>query len=254
MEHAKRRVRAVILAAGDGKRMKSTTPKVLSLLRGKPLVGHVLDHVEEAGVFSLEPVVVVCANHRLVQDSVKDRAVYAIQELQLGTGHAVAAAEPVLKESADHVAVVYGDMPFLSAASLRRLVERHLERDNTVTLLTVIVPHFEGSLAPFQSFGRIVRRSADGHIARIVEYRDATEEEKKIREVNPSYFCFRASWLWPHVKTLKNENAQGEYYLVDLLKMAIDEGEKISSIPIEPKEALGVNTQEDLILAESLIA
>lgn len=242
----------IILAAGDGKRMKSTIPKVLSPLHGKPLVAHVVDHVEESGC-SGKPVVVVCANHTQVQDHLGNRATYVIQEKQLGTGHATSMAESVLKEHVAHVVVLYGDMPFLSAESINRLIERHVERNNTVTLMTVTVPNFEGKFVPFYSFGRIVRRSADGHIARIVEAKDASEEEKAITELNPSYFCFKAEWLWKNLRNLKNDNVQREYYLVDLVKVAIEDDERVSSISIDPKEALGVNTQEDLRLAHEVL-
>lgn len=241
----------VILAAGDGKRMKSPTPKVLVPLHGKALVEHVVEHAEESGCCE-KPVVIVCANHTMVQEYLGDRVTYVIQEKQLGTGHAVAAAQSALHGRGDHVIVLYGDMPFLKPESIRRLAERHCERGNTVTLMTTTVPNFDGTRRCFDSFGRIVRDASTGHVARIVERKDATEEEAEIRELNPSYFCFKADWLWRHVNKLQNNNAQGEYYLVDLVKMAIDAGEKISSIDIDPTEAMGVNTLEDLEAAHSV--
>lgn len=241
----------VILAAGDGSRMKSNTPKVMSLLHNKPLVAHVMDNVEAAECAS-KTAVVVCKNHTLVQDCLGDRAVYPVQKEQLGTGHAAAAAQSVLENNVDHVMVLYGDMPFLTPASIQRLAQEHVEKKNKLTLMTVTVPHFDEPYEGFYHFGRIIRGEHDGQIERIVERKDATEEERTIRELNPSYFCFHAEWLWDHVTKLKNNNVQQEYYLTDLLQMAIDEGERISSIPVDPKEAVGVNTKEDLLTAHTI--
>jgi bifunctional UDP-N-acetylglucosamine pyrophosphorylase / glucosamine-1-phosphate N-acetyltransferase len=245
------RIGVVILAAGDGTRMKSAVPKVMHELHGKPLVQHVVDNVNSSNCCE-KPTVVVCSNHTLVQDSIGDDANYVIQEKQLGTGHAVAQAESLLKGKVDHVVVLYGDMPFLTGESIHRLVERHVERDNTITLMTFTVENFEGENKPFVGFSRVIRRDGDGHIAKDVQVKDASEDELNIKELNPCYLCFNAEWLWKHVGGLNTNNAQGEYYLTDLLRKAIDEGEKISSVTIEPKEAVGINTQDDLQVAASL--
>lgn len=246
-------VGVVILAAGHGTRMKSSTPKVMHFLHGKPLVAHVVEKVEQSGICE-KPVIVVSGDHSLVQDFLGDRALYAIQAKQLGTGHATACAEEVLGTTFQHVIVLYGDMPFISPASIRRLAERHLERDNTVTLMTITVPNFEGEYSPFYTFGRIIRSTEDGHITKIVEKKDCAKEELQIRELNASYFCFKASWLWDTLKKLDNNNAQKEFYLTDLIKIAIEDGEKISSIDIEPKETLGVNSPEDLVVAHDVVS
>lgn len=238
----------IILAAGEGKRMKSNMPKVMHTLSGAPLIEHAVRAVEASGVCQ-KPVVVISRKHTAVSDYLGDRAAYAVQEEQLGTGHAVASAEHLLIGTAEHVAVVYGDMPFLSPRSLRKLVERHRERKNTLTLMTVTVPNFSGEFAPFDSFGRIVR-GANGHVRNIVEKNDCTPAEAAIPELNPAYYCFASAWLWAHVKQLENKNAQREYYLTDLVRMAIDEGARVSSISIDPSEAMGVNTLEDLRNAE----
>ena len=241
----------VILAAGHGTRMKSDIPKVMHQLGDKPLVAHVVDHAVESGCCE-KPVVVVCKDHNQVQDYLGERAVYALQDKQLGTGHATLSAESLLRGQVDHVVVLYGDMPFVSADSISRLVERHLERDNTITLMTVTVSNFEDIYAPFYRFGRVLRREEDGHISGIVEFKDCEEDQKEIKEVNPSYFCFKAKWMWNNLKKIKNDNSQEEYYLPDLLKMAIDAGESISSIDIDPREARGINTKEDLEIAREV--
>ncbi len=243
------KVGVVILAAGDGKRMKSSLPKMMHELNQKPLVEHVVQHVEEVGIG--KPLIVVSAKHTMVQDHLGDRAQYVVQSEQLGTGHAASMAETILTDRVSHVVFLNGDMPFVSAESIKRLLARHIERKNTITMMTVTVPHFENENQAFVGFGRIVR-GVNGHIARIVEKKDATEDELGILELNPSVWCFEASWLWKSLKNLKNENSQKEYYLTDLIGMGIDEGVQISSISIEPKEAIGINTAEDLQTARSL--
>lgn len=238
----------VILAAGKGTRMKSDLPKVMHLLNDRPLIDYVVSSVEKNGDRVL---VVKSSDSDLVSDYLQDRVEYVVQSEILGTGHAVMMAENLINGSVDHVIVLYGDMPFITTESVNKLKAKHLEKDNTITLMTVNLPDFEDWRECFYSFGRIIRRE-DGHIARIVEKKDASEEELKIKEVNPSYFCFKASWLWDNLKKLKIDNAQSEYYLTDLLKMAIDSEENISSINIDPKEALGINSQNDLDKAKSL--
>ncbi|MDP6772485.1 MAG: hypothetical protein QF704_17390, partial [Anaerolineales bacterium] len=155
---------------------------------------------------------------------------------------------------ADHVVVLYGDMPFVQPQSIASLVDTHKERGNSVTLMTITVPHFENEFSSFAGFSRIIRDKTTGHIVRDVQAKDCTKEELEIHEVNPCYFCFNAPWLWNHIDQLNNNNAQEEYYLTDLLHMAIDSGEPISSISIEPQEARGVNTKEDLALAKQVLS
>ncbi len=243
------KVGVVILAAGDGKRMKSNLPKMMHELNGKPLVEHVIMHVEESGLS--KPIVVVSAKHTMVQDHLRDRALYVVQKEQLGTGHAASMAESMLKDSVQHVIFLNGDMPFVSGDSIKRLVERHVERKNTITMMTVTVPNFLGEYQAFGGFGRVIR-GKNGHIVRIIENKDASLEERNIHELNPSVWCFEASWLWKSLKNIKNENVQKEYYLTDLIGMGIEEDVKISSISIEPKEAIGINTAEDLEIAKGL--
>ena len=241
-------VRVVILAAGDGKRMQSDLPKALHLLHGVPLIEHVVSAVEKAGL--PRPIVVVSSKHTKVQDYLAERADYVIQTEQLGTGHAVLMAEEILKDC-ENVVVLYVDMPFIRASTLLRLIERHREKNNTVTLMTTTVPNFSGVYLPFQSFSRIVR-GVDGQIVRDVQYKDATPHELLIHECNPSVYCFKGAWLWSHLKNLKNNNAQKEYYLTDLIAAAIVEKISISSIAIDPHEAVGISTKADLELAQNV--
>ena len=241
-------VGVVILAAGHGTRMKSELPKVMHELDGKPLVGHVVENARAAGIVQ-KPVVVVSPTSNLVRAYFGDTVAYAIQEKQLGTGHATAAASSSVPTDVEHVVVLYGDMPFLRSDSIARLVRRHIERVNTLTMMTVTVPNFEMPYVPFFNFGRVIR-DKQGQIVDSIEKKDATPEQVAITEVNPCYYCFRTDWLWEHVEKLKNDNVQNEYYLTDLVRMAIQEGARISSVATDPHEALGINSQEDLALAQ----
>lgn len=250
MSQENKKIGVIIMAAGHGTRMKSTTPKVMTLLSGTPLIGHIVDAIEDAGCFDAI-VVIVNSAHTLVQDYLGDRATYVVQAEQLGTGHAVSCAEDALRDVVDHVVVLNGDMPFITGKSLKKLVDRQIDRDNTITLMTAIVDDFFDWRTPFANFARIVR-GVDGHITQIIERKDATDAQSKIKEINPSYFCFKADWLWSALKNISNHNAQGEYYVTDLIKLAIADQEKISSIDIHPEEIVGINTPEDLAIAEEL--
>lgn len=241
----------VILAAGHGKRMQSDIPKVLTLLAGKPLVHHLLENVKKSGV-SENPVFVVGQKRKLVMASLGDNYRYAIQHEQLGTGHAVLSAEDILKNSGNNVMILYGDMPYLTSETIRALAKLQENSGAVMTMATVEVSDFNEWRAGFFDFSRIVRDDS-GAITRTVEKKDAQEHELKITEVNPCYLCIQNDWLWEHLHKLKNKNAQGEYYLTDLIGMAVNENAKIESISINPKEALGVNTKENLETLEKLL-
>jgi bifunctional UDP-N-acetylglucosamine pyrophosphorylase/glucosamine-1-phosphate N-acetyltransferase len=237
-----KKVGIVILAAGKGKRMHSELPKVMHLLHDKPLVDYVVRSAEELGI---RPVVVVPDDSNLVRDYLGDRVDYAVQAEQLGTGHAVSVAENNLAGKVDHVVVLYGDMPLITAKSIATLIDDHAARNNMLTLMTVTVPDFHDWRAQFYDFGRIVR-DRKGDIIKIVEKKDASPAELNINELNSAFFCFNAEWLWKNLKNLKNNNAAGELYLTDLVKFAFDEGVPLSSVNIDPKEAIGINTKEHL--------
>jgi len=241
----------VILAAGKGKRMNSAKLKVMHELKGKPLIEYTVTAVESLGL-SNKPVVVVRTDDQSVQEYLGDRVDYAVQEIPLGTGQAVMMAEPALKDKVEQVVVLYGDMPFVTAKSLEALIAKHVEKNNRLTLMTTIVEDFNDWRVNFYEYGRIIRGGTDNYINKIVEKKDATPAELDIKELNTAFFCFNADWLWQHLHQLKNTNAQGEYYLTDLVGMAFSEGEKLSSVLIDPKEAVGVNTVEHLINAEKI--
>lgn len=242
-------VQIIILAAGHGKRMQSELPKALTLLHGKPFIQHVLDAVSLAEVCD-NPIIVIGQKGDQVRDTLGTKYNYAVQDKQLGTGHAVMIAEDKAK-GANAVMVLYADHPLVSADTIKNIINKHKSENAVLTMATVVVPDFEDWRSAFISFGKFVRDKS-GKITKIVEAKDANEEESKIKEVNPAYMCFDAEWMWKHLHMLKNENAQGEYYLTDLVGMAFSENQNIASIAINPKEALGVNTKEQLELIEKI--
>ncbi len=238
------KVSIVILAGGLGKRMQTEIPKVLSKLHGKPMISYVLEAIESSGVCD-NPVIVVGKKREMVIEKLGSKYRYAIQEEQLGTGHAVVCAEDILNISNLPVVVLYGDMPNISSETIKSLTDKHFYDNSIVTMATAKLPDFEEWRAGFYDFSRIIR-DENGDIIRTVEKKDATEDELKITEINPCYFCFDSKWLWSNLKKINNLNAQGEYYLTDLIKLATEEDIKISSVSIDPKEAIGVNTKEHL--------
>lgn len=244
--------RIIILAAGKGKRMgPADRPKVLHTILGKPMLAYVLDAVVDSGV-DAKPVVVVGHMAEHVRTVCGDACDYATQTELKGTGDAVMRARPLLEGSAEHVMVLVGDQPFVTAGTIRRVADMHLASGATLTIGTVTVDDFDAWRAPFADFGRIVR-GPDGAIERIVEVKDAAPEQLAIKEINPSYYCFKADWLWKNLELLTTDNAAGELYLTDLLGRAIAAGEKVQTVPVPPDEALGVNTLEQLAIAEALM-
>jgi len=226
-------------------------PKVLQPLRGKPLVSHLIQSVRKASVI-WPPVMVIGYKGELVKEKLGPDFTYVVQKEQLGTGHATAQARPVLEGKTEQVLVLYGDHPYIPLPVVEKIIATHTEHGNTITLATTTVPDFDDFREQLMYYGRVMRDER-GAILEIIEYKDASEEERKILEVSPSYFCFRAEWLWSHIDLLKNDNAQKEYYLTDLLGIAISEGEKVESVPIEPLVALGANTAEELERLEALL-
>ncbi len=247
----KEKIRILILAGGKGERMQSALPKVLAQVKGKSMIKHLLESVEKSGI-DKKPVIVVGYKKELVMSYLGGGYDYVIQEEQLGTGHAVMSAENLLKNKSEYVMVLYGDHPLISPYTIKKLADKHLETEAKITMATAKLPDFKDWRAFFYaSLSRIIRDES-GEIIKDVQFRDTNDKEKKITEVNPCYFCFEAKWLWAKVKTLKNYNAQKQYYLTDLVKLAMQEKIKIESISINPKEALGANSKEELEILEGI--
>ncbi len=243
----KSKIKIVILAAGHGKRMYSEIPKVLMQVKGKSMISLLLESVHKSGIND-EPIIVVGYKKEMVIAELGDKYHYVNQEEQLGTGQAVFCAKDECGD-AKHIIVLYGDQPFTSPETIKKIAEKHLESGMKITMATVKVPDFEDWRECFTHFSRVIR-DENGKIIRTVEKKDATEEEKKITEVNPCYFCFDSAWLWQNLEKIKNENAQGEYYLTDMIRLATENGIEIESIEIEPHEALGANSKEELEILE----
>lgn len=245
--------RVIILAAGQGRRMGAELPKPLVEISGKPMVMHLLESIADSGVDERPILVVAPDNIKQFNEICSDENCdYAIQSEQLGTGHAVQSAREVAN-GAENILVLYGDHPFISSEVIKSLQELHDENQSEISMLTIKVPNFKKEYATFQRWGRIVRDET-GRLIENKEAKDATEEELKIKELNPCIFMFNAEWLWEHLPELKNKNASGEYYLTDLIGMAIDEGSDVATASAEPFEVIGINTQEELERAEQIIA
>jgi bifunctional UDP-N-acetylglucosamine pyrophosphorylase / glucosamine-1-phosphate N-acetyltransferase len=234
---------AVILAAGQGTRMRSALPKVLHPLGGKALLQYSLDLAAQIG--SASPVVVVGHGAEQVRETVGDKARFAVQEKQLGTANAVQAAEKVVAGETGLVVVISADMPLLRIKTLQELVNRQMENDGPISMLTVISDNPRG-------FGRIVR-SADGNVAAIVEEAQATPEQLAINELNVGAYCFRDDWLWTALNRVKI-SPKGEYYLTDLVEIAVAEGQVVQALVAEDRqETIGINTRVHLSEAEAIL-
>jgi bifunctional UDP-N-acetylglucosamine pyrophosphorylase/glucosamine-1-phosphate N-acetyltransferase len=244
------KTRVIILAAGKGTRMKSELPKALALLQGKPLLLHLLESVDRAAIDE-RPVVVVGYGRDLVKKELGDKYQFVVQEEQMGTGHAVLAAKGACGD-AQNIIVLYVDHPLVTSTTIKKLAETHMRTGSKITMVTATLPDFSDWRAfLYSNFSRVVR-DENGKIIKDVQFRDATEKEKELTEINPCYFCFDARWLWEKLKKLKTDNDQKQYYLTDLIKMAIDENSKIETINIDPREALGANSREELEILEKV--
>jgi len=240
----------IILAAGHGKRMGGSIPKALVTLEGTPMMQFVVNSAQAA--IARKPIAVVGYAADMVKDVFKDSCRYALQEEQKGTGHAVMSAEGLIDDDVDTVVILYADQPFISTATIEKIVQCRKNRNVPLAIATAVIEDQNLFENQFYNFGRIIRDS-ENSISAIVEMKDADDEQKKVREVNPAYFCCEKKWLFDQLRTLKNDNAQGEYYLTDLVKIAFDKNLDICSVQIGEKEALGANTPEQLKVLESFL-
>ncbi len=235
---------SIILAAGMGTRMKSEIPKVLHRVCGKPLCRWVIDESKKAGADTVAAVV----GHKaeLVKDELGDACGYAVQAEQKGTGHAVMQAGEYIKNAGGYVVVLNGDTPLITAETIRSAVEYHKENGNHATVLTAVLPDASG-------YGRIVRDSS-GSVMKIVEQKDANDEEKLIKEVNSGMYVFDAESLLYALGELKPNNAQGEYYLTDTLEILLAAGKKVGAYIIgDSDEIRGINDRVQLSEAEAIM-
>ena len=235
--------KAVILAAGKGTRMHSDLPKVLHKVCDKPMVHYTIQAAKDAG--ATDVIVIVGYQGQLVKREIVDVVQFAEQHEQLGTGHAVKCAAPLIGSEGD-VIVLCGDTPLITADTIRKLYDAHKRASNGVTVLAAILDDPTG-------YGRIIR-DAEGNFVKIVEHKDCTEEELLTKEINSGMYVFNAEALTASLGMLTNDNAQGEYYLTDTVSIIKNAGLKINAIPVDDiNEILGVNTLEQLSVAEEIM-
>jgi bifunctional UDP-N-acetylglucosamine pyrophosphorylase / glucosamine-1-phosphate N-acetyltransferase len=237
------KVQCVILAAGQGTRMKSEKPKVLHQIAGKPMVQYAIDAATAIG--SRRPIVVIGHGAEQVQNSIGDRVDYVLQVPQRGTGHALLQARDKLDPGCESVLVLYGDTPFLSAETIQRLLAAHHAAQAVLSLVT-FTPN-DPAL-----YGRIVRDDR-GQLLDIVEYKEATPAQRVIREVNSGIFCYQTSWLLEHLDKLQPRAGHGEYYLTDLVNIAASEDAITATCSCDEAEVLGINDRVQLAAAERLM-
>lgn len=234
----------VILAAGLGTRMKSGLAKALHPLAGRPLIEHVLS---AAAGLDPENIILILGHQadRVRKSAEQYRAAIVLQHEQLGTGHAVQQAGEAIAASSGPIIILCGDTPLITAMTLKAVVERHKKSRAAVTLLTTMMDNPSG-------YGRVVRNKSG--VRAVVEEKDASPAQKKIREVNAGIYCFEKKFLLSSLDRLGKNNAQGEYYLPDAIEIARKKGRGVSALLCsDPDEAMGVNTRYDLSRAERIL-
>jgi bifunctional UDP-N-acetylglucosamine pyrophosphorylase / glucosamine-1-phosphate N-acetyltransferase len=235
---------AVVLAAGQGTRMKSKLYKVLHPVCGKPMVQHIVDRLKAVEVDKI--VVVVGHGADQVKEQLGTSAQYAFQEKQLGTAHAVLMCSDQLQDKVGTTLVVTGDTPLIQEQTLRNLMEHHLQTNAAATVLTT-------ELANPTGYGRIIRNK-QGFVERIVEHKDASEDERAIREISTGIFCFDNKKLFQALRDVNNNNVQGEYYLPDVIEILKKQNDIISAfLTNDDEDGLGVNDRVQLAQAEQIM-
>jgi bifunctional UDP-N-acetylglucosamine pyrophosphorylase / glucosamine-1-phosphate N-acetyltransferase len=232
---------AIILAAGQGTRMKSKLYKVLHPVCGKPMVQHVIDQVKSLNINEI--VTIVGHGAEKVKEQLGNDSQYALQAEQLGTAHAVLQSEEMLADKEGVTIVVCGDTPLIKAETMEALFKHHEETNAKATILTARAEDPAG-------YGRIVR-NAEGFVEKIVEHKDATEQERSINEINTGTYCFDNKLLFESIHKVSNDNVQGEYYLPDVIEILKNQGEIVSAYVTDSfAETLGVNDRVALAEAE----
>lgn len=235
----------VIMAAGKGTRMKSELPKVLHKINDRPMVHYVVDLAKELN--SVKTILIVGHKRELVKEACTGMDVlFATQDPQLGTGHAVQMTEEQLNDFDGDVLVLSGDVPLLTFETLDDLIKTHQHNDAYATLLTSVLDDPTG-------YGRVMRNS-DESVIKIVEHKDANEEERAVNEINVGIYVFKSRDLFAALKLVKNDNAQGEYYLPDVISIFISENKKVLAVKTDNfDETRGINNIEQLQEAETIL-
>ncbi len=242
----------LVLGGGKGTRMQSPLPKVLTNVGGVPMLKRLVSTLSNA-VDSIS--IIVGYRGEEVIATMGNEYNYVWQHEQLGTSHAVLCAKDVLsKQDIDTLVVVPGDHPLIGEDSINNLLKVHQATRAVVSLATIKVPNFKGECAPFENYGRIVR-DTKRNIKQIVEYKDATDAQKNITELNVGYYAFNPEWLWENIEKLTDNNNAHEIYLTDLVGLAKSQNKPVGSYVIKSYvEGMGVNTVEHIKVLEKLIA
>ncbi len=229
---------AIVLAAGKGVRMKSDLPKVLQEIDSRPLISYLADTLKQIDLDRI--IIVVGYKKELVEEKLQGFDFEFVEQVeQLGTGHAVMMAEKALAGFDGDVLVLLGDVPFLRKETILSLLREHTSRSATATILTSVPPDPSG-------YGRVLR-NREGLVRKIVEHKDTTEDEKKITEINTGTMIFKKAELFKALKLLKNNNAQGEYYLTGLMEIFLRQGKITAAYQTDDyREALGINSKQQL--------
>ncbi len=238
----------IILAAGKGTRMESEKPKCLVPVKGIPMIERLISSIGKS--LKNKPLVVTGHKAEEVENYLGNKARFVRQIEQKGTGHAAQTALQALLPDTEYVVIFYADHPFVSAQTTEKLMSALSTK--TVALATTDADDFTGWKALFKHSGRIVY-SKDGSILGITEYKDADDATKTLSKVNPGFYAFKVDWLRKALEKVKPANAQGEYYLTDVVKMAQEDGLEIGEVEIELFEAMGLNSKAEVEYAESLI-
>lgn len=240
----KQRVQVVIMAAGEGTRMKSKLPKVLHQVCGRSILDYVLDAAD--CISDSKPIVVIGSGSDLVKTHIGDRCSFAYQAERLGTGHAVMMAAPLLDRAREYTVVLAGDTPLITGQTISKMLDYTLEKGFDTVAISAIVPDPSG-------YGRMLREP-DGSFKAIVEHKDASEEEKRVTEVNASMFCFKTDALLSTLDKLDQDNAQNEYYLTDVLTILKGQGKRLGIYAMDDySEMLGVNNRVQLAEADAIM-
>lgn len=245
MTHAA--LHAVIMAAGKGTRIGAVDrPKVLFEVKGRPMLDYVFQTAKDVGVE--KPVVVIGFCGDKIVSRFGDTCNYVIQHEQKGTAHAVMMAEPVLRHEQGITLILSGDQPFIKPSSIESLV-RSVEHGATIALLTGIMES-----PAFDSLGRVLT-DVHGNVTRIVEVKDATDDEKLCRRMGFGTYAVNNQWLWENLKRIPASPVTGEYYLTDIVRLATDEGRTVTAVDLTNEhEAIGINTLDHLKEAEAVVA
>jgi len=239
----------VILAAGKGKRIgaeEAGLPKVMFKVAGKPMVWYSVEKFRNLGIKDV--ILVIGYQKEKVMGYFADDVKYAVQEELLGTGHAAMMARDLAEGKYRGLLVCYGDNPMFAPKSIKKVINTFKKESPTIAMLTVKFKDPE-----YWAFGRIVRNKRE-EIVKIVEQKDCSLKELKIQESNPGFYIFNNDWFWANIDKLRSDNSQKEYYLTDMIGLAVEQGKKVIGIPVKSEqEALGINNLDQLKEAEKIL-